>query len=323
VAAAALAPCISALGALAPNLAVLTITQALGRPIGLALLVLVGVVAAEEMPAGSRAYAVSVLAMATAFGAGICVATLPLADLGDRSWRLVYLVPLLFLFLLRGVRRLLPESRRYLARHDTTTRIRDHGRRFWLLAVARVLVNILVAPSSGFQNRYLTDERGFSATMITLYTLITVTPSGASLIIGGRLADLRGRKVVGSVGLTLGVLGIVAAYFSSGWQLWWWSFFGAVSMGLAVPALGVYDAELFPTGSRGRAGGWLTVLSLVGSSGGVIAAGILISRFDSYGWTMALLAIGPLAAVVLILKWFPETAGEELETLNPEDRPTS
>ena len=54
-----------------------------GRPLGLALDFLIAVAAAEEMPRNSRAYAVSVLAMASGLGAGIAVMALPLADLGD------------------------------------------------------------------------------------------------------------------------------------------------------------------------------------------------------------------------------------------------
>ena len=73
----------TALGALAPTFPALVATQAIGRPLGLALDFLIAVVAAEEMPRNSRAYAVSVLAMASGLGAGIAVIALPLADLGD------------------------------------------------------------------------------------------------------------------------------------------------------------------------------------------------------------------------------------------------
>lgn len=325
LAAATLAPAVAALGALAPSLALLTLSQAVGRPMGLALIVLMGIVAAEEMPAGSRAYAVSILGMATALGAGLCVGALPLADLGTRGWRLVYLVPLVFWLLLPRLRALLPESRRFLAAHAgaavVTARLRDHGRRFWLLAATGVLRNVLIAPASGFQNRYLADERGFSATMITVFTFATVTPTAVSLVVGGRLADVRGRRVLGAVGLLLSTLGLVLAFSSSGWQLWWWSLFAAVCGGVTVPALGVYDAELFPTGSRGKAGGWLMVLSLTGSTAGLVAAGWLIGALGSFGWTMAILAAGPVVAAVLVLRYFPETAGETLEQLNPSDRP--
>ena len=89
------APIVAATGALAPSLPWLTASQAIARPLAMALGILIAVVAMEEMPAGSRAYAVSLLAMATALGAGACVASLPLADLGVGGWRLVYVVPLL------------------------------------------------------------------------------------------------------------------------------------------------------------------------------------------------------------------------------------
>ena len=36
---------------------------------------------------------------------------------------------------------------------------------------------------------------------------------------------------------------------------------------------------------------------------------------------MSILAAGPLLLAVLVLAAYPETAGKELEDLNPEDRP--
>ena len=68
-----LAPLWCALGAIAPNFWVLVGTQTIGRPLGLALALLIGVVAAEEMPRNSRAYALSVLALAGGLGAGVAV----------------------------------------------------------------------------------------------------------------------------------------------------------------------------------------------------------------------------------------------------------
>src|SRR5690606_6551553 len=65
-----LAPIVSGLGALAPTFPLLVATQTIGRPLGLALDFLIAVVAAEEMPRNSRAYAVSVMAMASGLGAG-------------------------------------------------------------------------------------------------------------------------------------------------------------------------------------------------------------------------------------------------------------
>src|SRR3954452_19026912 len=91
---AVMAPLLCVLGAVAPSFAWLTVTQTLGRPVGIALLLLVGIVAAEEMPRHSRSFTMREAAMAGSLGAGACLVALPLADLGVRGWRLVYVVAL-------------------------------------------------------------------------------------------------------------------------------------------------------------------------------------------------------------------------------------
>ena len=111
------APLVTARRALAPTFPVLVATQAIGRPLGLALDFLVAVVAAEEMPRNSRAYAVSVLAMASGLGAGVAVMALPLADISAGSWRLVYLVALVWLVVAVDIARRLPETRRFERPH--------------------------------------------------------------------------------------------------------------------------------------------------------------------------------------------------------------
>ena len=76
---------VAATGALTPSLPWLTASQTVARALSAALAILITVVAAEEMPRGSRAYAISVLGMSAALGAGLCVLALPLADVGDHG----------------------------------------------------------------------------------------------------------------------------------------------------------------------------------------------------------------------------------------------
>ena len=92
----------------------------------------------------------------------------------------------------------------------------------------------------------------------------------------------------------------------------------AVAFGL--PALGVYGPELFPTSLRGRANGIIQVVSLVGSAVGLLVAGGLADRWGRFGPAMAVVGAGPLLLAVLLVAVFPETAGRELEEINPEDR---
>ncbi len=316
----ALGGCVAAAaGALAPSLAWLGASQLVSRAFASALAVLITIVAVEEMPPGSRAYAVSVLGMAGGLGAGMCVLALPLADLGPRGWRLLYLVPLAALPLVRSVAGLLAESRRFVAPHDEVA-LAGHGQRLALLATSAFLLALFTAPASQLQNEFLRDERAFSASRIALFTVLTVTPASLGVVAGGRLADVRGRRLVGAVGLAGGVGASVAMFASSGWPLWAWSVLGSVVGGAVLPALGVYGPELFPTSLRGRANGLVALFGVAGSALGLITAGALAERFASLAPALAVLALGPAALVVLVLVAYPETARRELEELNPEDR---
>ena len=104
---------LSALGALAPSLLGLTAAQVLSRGVTSACAVIAGVMLAEEMPAGARAWATSLASMAGFVGAGACVLALPLADLSAGSWRALYVIPLVFIPLAIRNGRHLKETHRY------------------------------------------------------------------------------------------------------------------------------------------------------------------------------------------------------------------
>jgi MFS family permease len=313
------APIISSLGALAPNFELLVLTQSIGRPLGLALDFLIAVVVAEEMPRNSRAYAISVMAMASGLGAGIAVMALPLADLGDSGWRLVYVVSLVWLVVAVDITRRLPETARFQRPHVTAPPL-DRGR-FATIAVVAICANFFVAPASGFQNRYLDEVRGFDASTIALFTLITATPAALGLVVGGKLADIRGRRHLIAVTIPIATILVLGSFVVGGAPMWLAAFGGGFVGGIAYPALAVYRAELFPTGNRGRAAGLLTVAALLGGIGGLQVVGRLLDRGSSYGEVIGLVSLGQIVVVLVVLFKFPETAHRSLEELNPEDAP--
>lgn len=319
LATAVLACLVTALSSLAPGLVALGAAQTVVRGLTTAGAVLLAVLVAEEMPAGSRAYGISLLSMAGALGVGLALFALPLADTGEGGWRLLYGLGLVWLPVVALVARHLGESRRFQATH-TEAPIAGHGRRFWLLAVSALLLNLFTAPASQLMNEFLRDERGFSAARISLFTILTNTPGGIGILIGGRLADVRGRRLVGAAGVLGGTAMTVAMVLAAGWPMWTFSVMGAVLGAATVPALGVYGPELFPTSLRGRANGVISVLGVAGSVMGLLAAGYLAERWDGLGPALALLALGPLLMAGLVLLAYPETAHRELEELNPEDR---
>ncbi len=315
----AVAGCLAtSLGAVAPNLIALGLTQAVSRGFATAVVVLLTVVAAEEMPAGARAYAVSVMTLTGALGAGMAVWLLPVADLGPGAWRMLYVLPLVYLPLLAYVGKRLPESRRFEASHVEAP-VAGHGGRLRLLAATFFLTSVFSQPASQLQNEFLRHDRGFSATTISLFILVTSTPGFLGIVIGGRLADTRGRRVVASVAVSVGALATVASFLSHGWLLWAWAAVGVLFGAAAVPSLGVYGPELFPTSLRGRANGVIQLVAVAGSSLGLLAAGVMAGHIG-LGRAMAVLVIAPLLVGALVLVALPETAHLELEVLNPEDR---
>lgn len=308
----------SAAGALSPGLWALGGTQTLARAFSTALALLIAVVAAEEMPAGGRAYAASVLSMTAALGAGVAVALVPLAGLAAPAWRVIYVVPVLGLGFFLKVADYLPESRRFVRPHGRVG-WQGHRGRLLLLATAGFFALLFLAPASQLQNDFLRDEHGFQAWQLTLFTFATSTPAGIGIVVGGKLADVRGRRLVGAVGTVGGAVLLGLAYQVSGIALVaaWMS--GTIIAAMTVPALAVYGPELFPTALRAKANGIITLAGVIGSAVGLRVAGRLADEWGTYGPAMARLAVGPLIVAVLVVTLYPETAHRELEDINPED----
>jgi MFS family permease len=319
----------TALGSLSPNFWFLGGTQLIARGLTTGMGILIGVIAAEELPKGSRAYGVSMLSLSAALGAGISVWVLPIADLNQKGWRIVYLVPLIFLPALMKISKNLPESLRYKANSEIVEPItsnmlnrKDKGsfinKRLLLLAAVGFLLLIFAAPASQFQNDFLREHRGYSASGITAYWLLTSTPAGIAIFLAGRFADTHGRKKIATSGVLGGTVFIVLSYYFSGVLMWTSHLFGAVLGSLTV-ALGVYGPELFSTNQRARSNGIIVAFGVLGSATGLLLVGYMTDLFDNYGHAFAIVATGPLLAAILIISKFPETARVELEDLNPGD----
>ncbi|MCE2764778.1 MAG: MFS transporter [Ilumatobacteraceae bacterium] len=316
------APIIASLGALAPNFPVLVATQALGRPLGLALDLLIAVIAAEEMPRGSRAYAISVLAMANGLGAGVAVVALPLADVGQSGWRWVYVLGLVWLLVARDLARHLPETKRFewhRADVAATPVPRLQRRRLGIQMAVAFFGNMLLSPASFFQNTFLKDERGFSAGMVSLFTIVTATPAVIGLVVGGRVADRSGRRRLAVICAPTGALLIAASFSFSGPLMWWSAIIGAIVAAAAYPPLAVYRTELFPTGNRGRAAYLILASALLGGSISLLLTGAIVDGGTPYGPVMLALVGGPVVVALIVAFTYPETARRELEELNPED----
>ncbi len=318
-------------GALAPSLSSLTASQVVAGAMAGATTVLVGVLVVEEMPAGTRAWALGVSGMCFGLGSGLALAALPLAGDGPGGWRCLFALGLLVVPGAVAAARWLPESTRFVAAQPlpeiSPSRRREHRfgphhrRTLVLLGAGAFALALFADPGGSLQNQYLRHQRHLSPLGISILLQVTGTIGGLGTLVGGRLADTRGRRPVAAAGAVALAASTLGVYLAGGIALWWWETVSSlVSYGLG-PAIGVYGAELFPTSLRGRAGGVLTALGAAGGLAGLAAAGALTSAIGTIGPALAVLAIGPAALAVLVVAAYPETAARPLEALNPGDAP--
>ncbi len=109
------------------------------------------------------------------------------------------------------------------------------------------------------------------------------------------------------------------AFVSSGYWLIIFGTLGSIAGTFGVPAISVFGPELFPTKLRSGANVIATVAGRIGSAVGLILVGVGRANGLSYGTPIALLMLGPVVLSVIVLIFFPETMGETLEEINPDD----
>lgn len=316
----------NAVAALAPNLVVFTASQVVMRGFASGGLIVAAIAAVEEAPERARAYSVALLGLAGGFGYAFAVMLLPAADLGDEAWRLSFAVSAATVLLLPSFARRLAETRRYAelaarqARRGRAGEVfdRSYASRFWVLVIAGFLFAIFAAPSSALTNDYLKDIRGFSGLDITIFRAITQGfPGLLGIAIGGRLAETRGRRPVAAIALFTGTAAQMIFFLYGGGVLWLSSAAAIVLGGIAAPALGAFNGEMFPTEIRGTANAFLVVAGVAGAAAGLLFTGHLSDQLGR-GEAIALTGIASLAASLLVLR-LPETADRILDEISPSE----
>src|SRR5262249_5691857 len=151
----------------------------------------------------------------------------------------------------------LMETRRYealAARAEIARgRVREiaheaYRRRFVLLGFAAFLTSVFSAPSSSLMNKYLTDVHGFSNSSIAVFrTITTGIPGLVGLILGGRLAEARGRRPIAAIGLAVATATQMVFFLTAGPVLWVMAAASILAAGASGIAVGSLEVELFPT----------------------------------------------------------------------------
>jgi MFS family permease len=315
--------------ACAPNLYFLTGAQIFQRAFLFTTATVATIAVVEEAPEGARAYATSMLALAGGFGFSLSVVILPLADIGREAWRIPFALGTLMILLAPVIGRRLAETRRYEALAETDVdrgRVRDirgrgYGRRFVLLAAVAFLLNIFSAPSSQLANKYLTDIHDFSNSGVALFrTVTTGFPGLFGLVLGGRLAEVRGRRPIAAIALSIATLTQMVFFVSGGALIWVMAATSIVAAGTGGIALGTLGVELFPTETRGTSNGLLGVVAVFGSALGFVITGLLVRNHPGeLGRAIALCGLASLLASVFLVPLLPESHAQALDDVSPTD----
>jgi predicted MFS family arabinose efflux permease len=292
------------------------------RTIDTSLNVALGVLLVERLPAGSRAIGLALFALAGGAGIALAVCALPLAAVGRGGFTAAYLLQILAIPLVLHAGRRLRESPRFVTHarepHRYGELLRGRYRRHLLVVGGATFCGFaFAAPGVEFANRYLDDVHGFSSLGIVAFLAVTGAPALPMLAIGGRLADLWGRKATAVPFLAIGTLALAGFYLVSGPWLWPLALAGTALSTCGGIALAPYASELFPTRVRAAANTAILAIGVLGSATGLAVAGLLSDRLG-VGGAIASLGVLQLVAVAIVALRFPETARLELEETSGE-----
>jgi MFS family permease len=298
----------------APGLVALGVTRTLAVCFESAVASIATVLVVEEVPAGRRGLAVSLLTLAAGAGIGVTTLAYPLVA---PNWRLLYWAGGLGLPLALAIHRMLPEGRTWSAASPRPVSqalpvlLRRPWRpRLFVLAAWALLAAVLLEPAGLFVALYGSDTLGFSPFEISGVVVAAGVAGAVCYPVGGWLSDRLGRRGLG-VGLSAVTSLAAAAAFVSGATGYWvgnvaWSALASA----ATPVLGAWFAEVFPTRARATGDALAAVATAIGGIAGLQLVAALEPRLG-LGKALALVAPAALLGAFLLLL-LPETRGAPL-----------
>jgi putative MFS transporter len=307
--------------ALAPSIAVFAACQFFARGFLGAEQAVAWTMVAEELPASSRGLGFGWLATMAALGVG--TSSILYGPVG-LSWRWLYALAAPPLLGLAVLRRRLPESRRFVEAKrqgllvERWRQILQPPNRRWLMLLwATAILGALTTHAVALAPDFLQTQRHLTPATVGWLVTIGGVPAIFIQLAAGPLSDRYGRKVVGCSFAALAVIGALLFFFLARTPI---EFCGAIAVTLsgslgARPALGAFTSELFTTPMRAFGGAAVSVALVIGEVMSLALGGILLRVFGNLPDVVAVLIFGPIAVIVIVARFFPETHGRELEDI--------
>ncbi|MDP8959975.1 MAG: MFS transporter [Actinomycetota bacterium] len=301
--------------ALVPGILTFALAQSLVRAATVALSALAAVFLAEVLTPSIRAYGIAFYAIAGSIGGGTALLLLPIAEGDPGGWRILFGLGALGLVAFPLLVRTLAESpifRLPSARAPLSAVIRrPHTLVFWRLALVSFLVGAYSAPAITFTMERLITHLRWDASTARFLVIGAGATGSVGLLVGGRLADLWGRRPTIVLSLATGLGGGLGFYWlDSGWLLAPAIALASFGSSAFIPAFTAHRSELFPTSIRATAAAWLSNAGILGS---LTSFGLGFLFLDRLGLPIGVsfLGIGVVVAALVVLG-LPETRGVEL-----------
>lgn len=301
--------------ALAVTPTLYTALQVMARMGSAAVAMLATVLLAEQVRWDNRAWAISFYATAVALGSGAGLLALPVAQMSELGWRLLFGASVIGLPLYLLLRVQLPESRlfRYTERHTLFVypMVGRYAGRFWLAALYSLSVSAFAAVAVTFAFERLVNELGLVSWEAVRIMLIGGTAGGIGYFVGGRMADALGRRPTIIVALCIGLVGGVGFYWwSSPNLLMGFAALSAFGSSAALPVSAAQRTELFPTEIRATANQWLHSVAVLGS---ILGLSIAAYTIELWNLSLSVTALGSgVVVAILVQAVMPETLGNEM-----------
>lgn len=317
------------LTAIAPDERAFVIFQVISRAFAGAEATIALVILVEEVDAGVRGWTIGLLGAISSVGYGIAALVFGTINVIPYGWRGLYALALIPLVLIIPLRRTLPESHRFeetehTSKHPTSVfqpiaaLFRAYPGRLVMLLSVTFLGSMGGNAAGFFFPLFLQNAHGYSPGDVTKLYFLGGGIGILGNIIIGRLSDRLGRRNMGSLCFVLAPIMTVWMYNAPGWSVipaWVLQLFFDTA---ASTIFAAYSAELFPTSHRSTAGSALAVAGTTGGAVGLFIESLLYAHIHSHWTAVTYLTIFWMIAPLIMFFGFPETAGQELETISPE-----
>ena len=323
--------------AFAMNVSQFIALQMLGRAFMVTCSATAFVIVTEEFPAEHRGWGIGILGALGAAGYGLALILFSGIEWLPYGWRALYVLGVVPVLLLPMFRREVKETQRFEG-HQRERVARGESLDWysgWWRPLASLVssypgraasVGAMGALAAGghaagfsFAAFHVQVEHGWSPGQYALMAVVAGTVGIIGHPWAGRMADRRGRRVVGFVLLAAFPLLAIAFYYGPAWILpaVWIPMIFAMTGGDTIQR--ALAAELFPTSHRGTSSGWLKLCEAVGRSTGLFVVAWGTVDGGSNVPMVCLVGFGALVAGLIVLG-LPETGSRELEEISAEQR---